>query len=318
MNIEEQYKKLLKDVITNGHKKESRVGATYSVFGRELRHNFMENGEFPLYTTKYVSLKNVFTELKWFLLGRTDLKYLRDNNCNIWIGDAHRFYNQKCANIGNPEVTVEEYLARIDSDKWFAHTYGNLDEIYGQQWRGGIVNPNGVPNKNDQIWSIIDKLRNNPDDRRMICSAWNVQDLDKMALNPCHYSFQVYSRELNEFEKQYSNGCDRALSLKFNMRSNDLPLGNPYNVASYGMLTLMLCDMTNHVPEELIPSIGDAHIYENQVEGVLQLLDMPSYKLPQLKLKHRNVLDISEYEFEDFVLTDYKYNKEKVNLPLSV
>lgn len=292
--IEQQYLQTLSEVLEHGNVKTDRtcVG-TKSLYCKELTHHF-EDG-FPLFTTKHVSLKTVFTELKWFLLGRTDIKWLLERNCKIWVGDCYNRYLKLQDKNGIHSLSEQEFIDKILSDNDFSNYYGDLGLIYGFQWRRSM--------NIDQIGNLIETIKNNPDSRRQIVDVWNVVELDDMILPPCHYSFQTYVH-------------DGMLSLKFNMRSSDLPLGLPFNIASYGMLLLMLCDMTGLKPYKLVASLGDYHIYLNQIDGVNELLTRQPYSLPKLKLKSRYVEDISDYEWEDFELFDYKHHP-KLFIPLS-
>ena len=292
--IELQYLETLRDVLENGYTKTDRTGVgTKSLFSKELTHHF-EDG-FPLLTTKHVSLKTVFTELKWFLLGRTDLKWLLERNCKIWVGDCYNFYLKHQDKNGIHSLSEEEFVQKIMTDFEFEQNWGDLGLIYGFQWRRSM--------NVDQIGNLIETIKNNPDSRRQVVSAWNIAELEHMLLPPCHYSFQTYVH-------------DGYLDLKFNMRSSDLPLGLPFNIASYGMLLLMLCDMTKTKPHKLVASLGDYHIYTNQFEGVEELLKRTPYNLPTLKLKECDYEDISDYEWEDFELIGYKHHP-KLYIPLS-
>lgn len=207
--LDKQYQELLRKVIEKGSNKEDRTGTgTVSIFGESIRHD-MSDG-FPILTTKKVAFKTMVTELKWFLKGDTNIKYLVDNNCNIWNGDTYKDYQRACAYMLEMEdYTQEEYINRIKTDDDFAHTWGELGPVYGKQWR----NINGV----DQLENLITGIINNPDSRRHLVDSWNVEQLDKMTLPPCHYSFQCYVN-------------DGKLSLMWNQRSADLFLGLPFNI----------------------------------------------------------------------------------------
>ena len=250
-----QYLDLLRHVKENGTIKHDRTGTgTKSVFGYQMRFD-LQNG-FPLLTTKKLHLKSIIYELLWFLKGDTNIKYLNDNGVRIW-------------------------------DEW-ADENGNLGNIYGYQWRSWPA-PNGK--HIDQIKILIDGLKNNPDSRRHIVSAWNVSDLDKMALPPCHILFQFY----------VANG---KLSCQLYQRSADLFLGVPFNIASYSLLTMMIAQVCGYEPGEFIHTLGDAHIYLNHLEQVdLQLTREPR-ELPKMKLNPA-VKDIFEFKFEDFQLENY-------------
>ena len=230
-NLDEQYKGLLGSVLYGGVEKQDRTGTgTKAVFGRQIRHR-MEDG-FPILTTKKVAFKTMVTELKWFLRGDTNIKYLQDNNCKIWDGDYERS----------------------------GRTDGELGPIYGKQWRDW----NGI----DQLENLIVGLINEPDSRRHLVSAWNVDDLGEMTLPPCHYSFQCYV-------------ADGKLSLMWNQRSADLFLGVPFNISSYGLLLLLLCKETKLEPGELIGNFGDVHLYNNHIEQAKKQLTRKPYELPK-------------------------------------
>src|SRR6056300_221334 len=195
--LDKDYQDLLKDILTNGVEKSDRTGTgTISVFGRQIRHN-MQDG-FPLLTTKRMAIKTCMTELKWFLKGDTNIKYLVDNGCNIWNGDAYKNYISRTNEYkGNWPDTKEEFIERIKTDDEFAKKWGELGPIYGKQWREwGQFN-----DYTDQIQNLINDLKTNPDSRRLMVSAWNVGELDQMTLPPCHYGFQVYTRVLTIEER---------------------------------------------------------------------------------------------------------------------
>jgi len=219
-NIEKQYLKLLKDILENGVEKQDRTGTgTVSVFGRQIRHKMSEG--YPLLTTKKMAFKTMVTELLWFLRGDTNIKYLVNNNCHIWDGDCYQAYisKQTKPKIGDYENYIdcycghtdtcdcgpllqEEFIEKIKTDDKFAKKWGELGPIYGKQWRNWGVNINTLHWESiDQIQNLINNLKTNPDSRRLIVSAWNVGELDQMTLSPCHYGFQVYTRELSLYER---------------------------------------------------------------------------------------------------------------------
>ena len=266
--LDEQYKGLLFEVLTHGVQKKDRTGTgTRSIFGQHIRHDMSEG--FPILTTKKVAFKTMVTELKWFLKGDTNIKYLLDNNCHIWDWDAYRPYISK-----HPwGMEIEEFIETIQKDEKFAQQWGNLGPIYGHQWRK--LSQFGV--QKDQIKDLIEGLKTNPDSRRHIVNSWNVMDLDKMYLKPCHFAFQCYV-------------ADGKLSLMWFQRSMDVPLGGPFNISSYGLLLLLLCHETGYEPGEIIGSIGDAHIYLNQIEGCKEQLGREPRELPQLKLSNVDLL----------------------------
>ena len=316
-NLDKQYQALLQDILDNGVKKEDRTGTgTISVFGRQIRHKMSEG--FPLLTTKKMPFKTIVTELLWFLRGDTNIKFLVDNNCHIWDGDAYKNYERTIKQSIDQAtregilresneydlLSKETFINRIKADDGFAKTWGELGPIYGKQWRswgGHDLVPNGWNHgvathfkkisKLDQIQNLINDLKSNPDSRRLMVSAWNVGELDQMVLPPCHYGFQVYTRELSLDERHQismdrighsgvANRDDiswhetynktgiptRAISLMWNQRSVDTFLGLPFNIASYGLLLEIIAKEVNMVPDELIGNLGDVHLYSNHIE----------------------------------------------------
>ena len=292
-NIDKQYQALLQDILDNGVEKKDRTGTgTISVFGRQIRHKMSEG--FPLLTTKKMPWKSIVTELLWFLQGNTNIKWLVDNGCNIWNGDAWK--NYQLLMIGNePEkiLSITDFINKIKTDDKFAKKWGELGPIYGKQWRKwGEWSTIDVPKKVlkpgiNQIQNLINNLKTNPDSRRLMVNAWNVGELDQMVLPPCHYGFQVYTRELSweervqwvlkhtdvELENLYiveeiakNSTPKRAISLMWNQRSCDLFLGIPFNIASYGLLLEIIAKEVNMIPDELIGNLGDVHLYSNHIE----------------------------------------------------
>jgi len=291
-SLDKQYTDLLHDILDNGVEKKDRTGTgTLSVFGRQIRHKMSEG--FPLLTTKKMAWKQIVTELLWFLRGDTNIKYLVDNNCHIWDGDAYkRYYNSfpdaektfeyEGSTIETRRMTKEEFIEQIKTDDEFAEKWGELGPVYGRQWRNwDAIFDAGV----DQIAALIYNLKTNPDSRRMIVNAWNVGEVSLMVLPPCHYGFQVYTRELSLDERKklvgnktlFALGSEedsydeaniprRAISLMWNQRSVDTFLGLPFNIASYGLLLEIIAKEVNMVPDELIGNLGDVHLYNNHIE----------------------------------------------------
>lgn len=250
-----QYLNLLQDILDNGVRKENRTGVdTISVFGRQMRFD-LDKG-FPLVTTKKVHLKSIIHELIWFLQGNTNIKYLKDNNVRIW-------------------------------DEW-ADDDGELGPVYGYQWRSWTA-PDG--RKIDQIENVIKRIREKPNDRRLIVSAWNVADVDKMKLPPCHAFFQFY----------VANG---KLSCQLYQRSADTFLGVPFNIASYALLTMMIAQITGLGLGEFVHTLGDTHIYVNHLDQVKEQLSREPKTLPVMKLNPA-VKNIFDFKFEDFTLDGY-------------
>ena len=280
--LDKDYLELLKDIMTNGVEKDDRTGTgTISVFGRQIRHD-MSKG-FPLLTTKKMAVKTMMTELKWFLKGDTNIKYLVDNGCNIWNGDAYKRYKEDKLGLA---MGPDSFIQRIKTSPKFAEHWGELGPIYGKQWRnwGHGVLENKHLGQIDQIKNLINDLKNNPDSRRLMVSAWNVGELDGMTLPPCHYGFQCYV-------------ADGKLSLMWNQRSVDTFLGLPFNIASYGTLLLLLCDETGYKPGELIGNLGDVHLYKNHIDQANEQCGRQSYNLPTIKLSNVNLLD-GEFDYE--------------------
>ena len=304
-NLDYTYQRLLSDIIDNGVEKKDRTGTgTISVFGRQIRHKMSEG--FPLLTTKKMAFKTMVTELLWFLKGDTNIKYLVDNGCNIWNGDAYKAYKTKYGydDIDCP-LSMGEFITKIKTDNEFAEENGDLGPIYGTQWREW--NYTDI----DQIANLIRDLKTNPDSRRLMVSAWNVGDLPHMVLPPCHYGFQVYTRELTSQERfdygyekvKRETGLDdvrvelnmdalpkRAISLMWNQRSVDTFLGLPFNIASYGLLLEILAKEVNMVPDELIGNLGDVHLYSNHIEQAKEQIGRKPFKLPQLEINEVDVL----------------------------
>jgi thymidylate synthase len=391
--LDEQYIDLLKDILENGIKKDTRNGKVLSVFGRTIRYKF-KDGKFPLLTTKKMYFKGIVTELLWFLRGDTNIKYLVDNNCHIWDGDAYKnwcrqfevdpnnFNGEELAKGHNDQcwgypllentskeykrgqinaylegkaekpffyLTQEEFINKIKTDDEFAKTWGELGPIYGKQWRnwgpmmrdiipletGGYIYKGPI----DQIANLINDLKTNPDSRRLMVNAWNVGELDQMVLPPCHYSFQVYTRELSLEERirmyalkegqtyeQFVTNWDteeqwledlsdttiptRAISLMWNQRSVDFGLGAPFNIASYGLLLGIIAKEVNMVPDELIGNLGDVHLYLDHIEPIKEQLNREPYPLPTLKIEPEvkwNEGDcLPYYSPQDFTLENYQ------------
>jgi len=335
-NIDRQYKELSYHILNFGIDKADRTGTgTKSIFGWQIRHN-MKDG-FPLLTTKKMAWKTMVTELLWFLRGDTNIKFLLDYDCHIWDGDAYKNYCKWYDSLINAELpqkyTKEEFINKIKTDDEFAHKWGELGPIYGKQWRDwngrDEVKLTDEKDENrylkfeknhikgiDQIQNLINELKTNPDSRRLMVSAWNVEDLEKMVLPPCHYGFQVYTRKLT-FDERYNlyfksdktweeeggnaygkinalNMMDdadiptRAISLMWNQRSVDTFLGLPFNIASYGLLLEIIAKEVNMMPEDLIGNLGDVHLYNNHIEQAKEQLSRTPYELPKIQITERN------------------------------
>jgi thymidylate synthase len=343
-NLDYSYQSLLSDIIDNGVEKRDRTGTgTISIFGRQIRHE-MSKG-YPLLTTKEMAVKSIMTELKWFLKGDTNIKYLVDNGCNIWNGDAYKKYADiECNPPHDHSLSQKEFIDNIKNNDAFAENYGDLGPIYGKQWRQWKqFIPYNVTKENcqvavkvtDQIENLINKLKANPDSRRLMVNAWNVGELDQMVLPPCHYGFQVYTRELNLDERiDYYNGNSdplnrssdyfhehmdiygvprRAISLMWNQRSVDTFLGLPFNIASYATLLCLIAEEVNMIPGELIGNLGDVHLYKNHIEQAKELISRePKPHLPKLKLGKVDILN-GDFEYE---ILHYHYHPA-IKAPLS-
>jgi thymidylate synthase len=365
-NLDKKYQELLQDILDNGVTKSDRTGTgTISVFGRQIRHKMSEG--FPLLTTKKMAWKTMVTELLWFLRGDTNIKFLVDNNCHIWDGDA--FKNFMNTSEGDPDLiwNQEQFINKIKTDDEFARQWGELGPIYGKQWRHWTVSINDEldPNRKipggyrysngeytetyiDQIANLINDLKTNPDSRRLMVSAWNPGELDQMTLPPCHYGFQVYTRELSLRERNLywygKNGNTvfpednidnenldklnvpkRAISLMWNQRSVDTFLGLPFNIASYGLLLEIIAKAVNMVPDQLIGQLGDVHIYNDHFEQVDKQIGREPYELP--KLKHmkteafykslsEDVSLVTHLDNTDFEIENYQ-SHSTIKAPLS-
>ena len=370
-SLDKQYTDLLQDILDNGVTKQDRTGTgTLSVFGRQIRHK-MSDG-FPLLTTKKMPFRLIATELLWFLRGDTNIKFLVDNDCHIWDGDAYKnylnvvmfekpdYFHEKHGHLKMSvkkegdnylPLTQEEFINRIKTDNKFTH-WGELGPVYGKQWRkwtkpGIKRSKEGIPmgykiDSIDQIANLIRDLKTNPDSRRLMVSAWNAGELDSMVLPPCHYGFQVYTRELSQKERwelaingkykvthelDFVNGKipTRAISLMYNARSQDVPLGTPFNISSYGLLLEIIGKMVNMVPDELIANMGDCHIYLNQIDGIKEQLTREPY--PLATLKHLKTDDfykslsedlslLTHLDSTDFIIENYQ-SHPAIKMPLS-
>ncbi|MDA9563102.1 thymidylate synthase [Flavobacteriales bacterium] len=251
----EQYHKLLQHILDNGHQKGDRTGTgTISTFGYQMRFDLSQG--FPMVTTKKLHLKSIIHELIWFLQGDTNIKYLKDNGVRIW-------------------------------DEW-ADENGNLGPVYGHQWRSWPT-PDGETV--DQISNLINQIKSNPNSRRLLVSAWNVADIENMALPPCHCLFQFYVAE-------------GKLSCQLYQRSADTFLGVPFNIASYALLTMMIAQVCDLEVGDFVHTFGDVHLYNNHLEQVELQLSRETRDLPQMKI-NPNIKDLFEFKFEDFELVNY-------------
>ena len=358
--LDKKYQNLLQDILDNGVEKSDRTGTgTLSVFGRQITHN-MKQG-FPALTTKKLAWKQVVSELLWFLTGQTNIQYLLKHNNHIWDGDAYKNYTKEVNELidgymngdvigtqphiddmfSNPDdltpLTKEEFINKIKTDDGFAKTWGDLGPIYGKQWRKW----KGENGRIDQIDNLVRTLKTNPDSRRLMVSAWNVGELDQMVLPPCHYGFQVWTRELTYserykiwFNNNYETGMEyyegivpnfddtyyeptptRAISLMWNQRSVDTFLGLPFNIASYGLLLKIIANEVNMVPDELIGNLGDVHLYSNHIEQAKEQISREPFDLPKLKTDAK-MDGICCNGPDDFILEGYQ-SHPTIKAPLS-
>ena len=349
-SIDKRYQELLQDILDNGVKKSDRTGTgTISVFGRQIRHKMSEG--FPLLTTKKMAWKTMVIELLWFLRGDTNIKFLVDNDCHIWDGDAYKAYTNKIMNHqkGVQPNSKEAFILKIKYEDGYAKENGDLGPIYGKQWRnwkgdtwieGSTDGTDGSYLQSeyiDQIQNLISELKTNPDSRRLMVSAWNVGELDQMTLPPCHYGFQVYTRELSveerldlaskkykvfdpfDFHRGDHKEIDelypvpkRTISLMWNQRSVDTFLGLPFNIASYGLLLEMLADEMDMVADELIGNLGDVHLYSNHIEQAKEQISREPMELPNVHVRD----GIYCSSINDAILENYQ-SHPSIKAPLS-
>ena len=285
-----QYLDLLNRIKTEGIVKSDRTGTgTRSVFGHQMRFNLAEG--FPLLTTKKVVWRGIIHELLWFLAGDTNIKYLVDNGVHIWDNDAYRYYGELCAANNVEPISKEEFLEAASAQTTSpidGYAYGDLNHVYGYQWRSW---PKDNGEAIDQIKQVIDTIKHNPDSRRMIVSAWNVAEVEDMALPPCHVLFQFY----------VANG---KLSCMLYQRSADTFLGVPFNIASYALLTMMIAQECGLEAGEFVHTLGDTHLYLNHMEQVDEQLSRTPRKLPTMRI-NPDVKSVFDFRYEDFTLEGY-------------
>lgn len=289
---DKEYKKMLKHILKHGNIKHDRTGTgTVSIFGYQMRIPLSEG--FPLLTTKKVSFKMIAIELLWFVSGETNIRPLVLQGCNIWNKDAYRGYKEKVfplihdGELPTSEflLSYDEYIQKIKTDEKFAEEYGDLGKTYGYQWRKREV---------DQLKNVIQSIKSNPDSRRHLVVSWDSDTVDSLVLPPCHPLFQFY----------IENG---KLSCHFYMRSNDVFLGNPYNIASYALLTMMIAHECGLELGDVIYSGGDVHLYSNHIEQAKLQLKRKPYKLPTVIL-NPEVKSVFDFNLEDFTLNNYKHH----------
>lgn len=368
-SLDRQYLDLVKHVLKNGNQKTDRTGTgTISVFDYTMRFDMSEG--FPLITSKKMFTKGIIHELIWFLNGSTNIKYLVDNDVHIWDGDCYKSFCEERLAIRDFQpweetISKEEFVNRIKTEAGFAEKWGELGKVYGHLW----CNWNGKSDYElyenylkkmestfskdeflqklktdkefnekfgtkgiDQIANLITDLKNNPDSRRLMVTAWNPAELNDCVLPPCHYAFQCYTTEMNTFErKRY--WCEsikkhisyaeefgeaeldtlkvpkRRLSLKWSQRSVDCFLGLPFNITSYGLLLHLLAREVNMVPNELIFSGGDVHLYSNHIDQANEQLTRQTFKLPKIILNNEIGNNLKDLKYDDFKISDYLSDK---------
>ena len=321
-----EYKKVVAGVLANGVKKKTRSGEVISTFGQQIRFDLRDG--FPLISLKKVYIKGVVKELLWFISGNTNIKTLYENNVHIWDKDAYRYFLEKFPYEAT-HITEDNFYEMVGKQTIFplycyiydniknkyekkqtVYTAGDLGPVYGRQWR--VWN-----NHIDQLYDVIQTLKTDPDNRRLIVSAWNVEYIPDMALPPCHVMYQFYTRKLSSEEREKYK-CERALSLMWTQRSVDVFLGLPFNIASYGLLLSMVAQCVGMLPEMLIGSLGDTHIYANHLDAVNELLlrNCDTYTEPTLRL-NPEIRRIDDFKYEDIEICDYN-SYGVIKAPLSV
>ncbi len=285
-----QYLDLLQKISDEGVVKGDRTGTgTKSIFGYQMRFNLEEG--FPLLTTKKVFLKGIIHELLWFLRGDTNIKYLVDNRVHIWDNDGYRYYTELCAKSGVTPLSKDDFLEATTTQKECeieGYEYGELNHVYGHQWRSwGRSNGEVI----DQISEVVRTIKESPNSRRMIVSAWNVAEIEDMALPPCHVLFQFYVAE-------------GKLSCMLYQRSADTFLGVPFNIASYALLTQMIAQVCGLEVGEFIHTLGDTHLYLNHFDQVKEQLSREPRKLPRMRI-NPDVKSIFDFNIDDFSLEEY-------------
>jgi len=350
-HLDSKYQDILLDILHNGVEKEDRTGTgTLSVFGKQFRHNMADG--FPLLTTKKMAWKVMVTELLWFLRGDTNIKYLVDNGCNIWNGDAYKAFKSTFSPMPGIQSSLpsqDEFINKIKTDNEFAQKWGDLGRIYGAQWREWIgfeqFDNHAETIYVDQIKELIKNLKENPDSRRLMVTAWNPSELHRVVLPPCHYGFQCYVSDLSpleiidqakkdglwkdtipegmtlgELQKDFKT---KKLSLMWNQRSVDTFLGLPFNIASYGLLLEILAKEVGMVPDQLIGNLGDVHLYSNHIDQAKEQINRDSYELSELIINDEFwnpdasfLSQIDHIKPDDFYIKNYQ-SHARIKAPLS-
>jgi len=359
-NTDRQYKELIEKILTEGVKKSDRTGTgTISVFGHQMRFKMSEG--FPLLTLRKIHTRSVIHELLWFLgafdeqwqkFGNTNIRYLLQQGVTFWSEWPHKEYIKQLEYNPGEKLTLKQFEERIKLDDDFAMKFGSIGPGYGEQWlnSGSLEMMEIIDNKVEevgdnivrrstkkitkldginQIDSVIDTLKKNPDSRRMIVDSWNPMRIDEMLLPPCHLLFQFYSSKIKEIDRyhlynkwikengyndigiSHSDGMkhykfpERELSLQLYIRSQDCYLGNPFNVSEYSLLLHMISQVTNMIPKELVYTIGDAHLYNNSIDAVKEICERDSYPLPKLMI-NQNIKSIYDFRYDDIRIEDYQ------------
>lgn len=330
-SVDKNYLEVLENILNKGITKKDRTGTgTISIFDTNVKYSMKEG--FPLLTSKKMFLKGIIYELLWFLgnhmkdekyqkFGLTNIRYLIDNNTNIWVGDCYKKYSLSNTYI----ISKEEFLDKLKTDDDFCNKWGSIGPAYGQQWTNWSDGKTSI----NQIQECINLLKNDPDSRRIILNSWNVSQLSEMTLVPCHMMFQLYTREI-PFNDRVKYWCDslgksihygddmtaerldelnipkRYISLKWTQRSVDYFLGKPYNLSSYGLLLMIFAQEVNMIPETLSFSGGDTHLYLNHIDAAKEQLRAETFKLPKMTITKKPIFELT---YEDFKLSDYQSSK---------
>jgi len=338
-NTDKQYKELVENILQFGKIKNNRTGiSTKSIFGYQMRFKMSEG--FPLLTLRKIHIKSMIHEMLWFLgafdnkwdmFGNCNVRYLCDNDCTFWTEWPYQHY-QKLRKYRPelPDFTIKEFEEKIKIDNKFAIDFGSIGKGYGHQflnYGGGVDRMTDEKGNSfmkliqgvNQIDDVIEQLRKNPDSRRIIVDSWNPIDLPEMLLPPCHlfFQFSTYKMDPQERLEEYkktnheignmddNNFPDRKLSIQMMIRSNDIGLGGPFNIAEYALLLHMVAQIVHMIPNELIYTIGDAHIYNNHFEQMKEIISRDSYSLPTIKL-NENIESIYDFRYEDIIIENYK------------
>ena len=343
-NTDKQFKELVEKILKFGKKRNDRTGiGSISIFGHQMRFKMSEG--FPLLTLRKIHTKSMIHEMLWFLgafdskwdmFGNCNVKYLNENGCSFWNDWPFQNYQkQRKYRPELPDFTIEQFAEKIKIDDDFAIKFGSIGKGYGHQWinaGGGVERMTDEQGNNfmkviqgvNQIDDVIEQLKKNPDSRRIIVDSWNPIDLPEMLLPPCHMMFQFNTYKMDPKERvdeyrkwlvdnklpfketmDYYKFPDRKLSVQLYIRSNDIFLGESYNVAEYALLLHMIAQVVNMIPDELVYTIGDAHLYNNSIDAAKIIIQRDSYPLPTIKL-NENIENIYDFRYEDIIIENYK------------